>query len=303
MDKKQENGVMSYLLAPNEDVKETRRLGIDKPAQKVICRYLKEMFLDNPEDTTFDKKFEQAISGSGDELFKMNAPWSSSLCALLFFYNVSKDNPLRINGIKYIESYFEVKNEVFDSPSNMDVVLKSENGKHLLFVECKFTEYLTPGTKYISPKYKENDAYNVLLNKDNKLKLVNYSKDNYMAYWNGKRVFVEGIKQIIAHSIGLDNYIHGKTSKNRYGDEDPRRKGSLFDFENYIVSFVEIIFDFKTIFKDEYSNYYDAVKHLMDLIKIEGVEMLKPFSYQELLEENETFKLDEKVIDYYRYNK
>ena len=300
MKKKIEDEIMNFLSMPDKASKENRRLGIDKPAQKVICNYLKEMFLDNPKNTIFDDKFIQAISGSGDELFKMNAPWSSSLCALLFFYNVNKDNPLTINEVEYTESYFEVKNEVFDSPSNMDVVLKGKKGEqeYLLFVECKFTEYLTPGTTYISPKYKKNDTYNALLNNDNKLKLVNHSKNNYIAYWNGERLFADGIKQIIAHSIGLTNFVKKNIKKDRYSDS----RKSLFE-KDYKVSFVEIIFNFGTIFKNEYNNYFAAVEHLMDLIKIEGVEMLKPLSYQKLLEKNKTFKLEEKVIDYYHYNK
>ena len=254
------------------------------------------MFLDNPKDKTFDAKFKQAISGSGDELFKMNAPWSSSLCALLFFYNVNKNNPLTINEIEYTESFFEVKNEVFDAPSNMDVVLRSKDGKRLLFVECKFSEYLTPGTRYISPKYLVNDVVKTLRSGNDDICLENYSNNDYRAFYKGTRIFAYGIQQIIAHSIGLDNFVKKNIKKDRYSDN----RKALFEGD-YNVSFIEVVFDFGDSFKDEYVNYHNAVNHLMDLIKIDGVEMLKPTSYQDVLKSNKDFKLDKKVKEYYRY--
>lgn len=71
---------------------------------------------------------------------------SSSLCALLFFYNVSKKNPysMEIEGENYAFTYsrFEYQNTVIEgrNPSNMDVVLvgteersgKPANGKKII---------------------------------------------------------------------------------------------------------------------------------------------------------------------------
>lgn len=75
----------------------------------------------------FNLKLEQAISGDGSEDNKITNLRSSSLCSLLFFYNVSKDDKLdlELNGdiCTFETSIFEFKNKVIKKPSNMDVVL------------------------------------------------------------------------------------------------------------------------------------------------------------------------------------
>ena len=47
-------------------------------------------------DCNFDEKFGQACSGSGQEERRISTLHSSSLCALLFFYNVTEKHPLKI---------------------------------------------------------------------------------------------------------------------------------------------------------------------------------------------------------------
>ena len=48
----------------------------------------------NKNKDTFAKKFQMACSGTGDELKKITTLHSSSLCALLFFFNVDNKNLL-----------------------------------------------------------------------------------------------------------------------------------------------------------------------------------------------------------------
>ena len=103
----------------------------------------------------FKGKFVQAINGSGHEWNEIRRLHSSSLAALLCFYNVSALNPLEssIDGRKVVftESLFEIQNPVPGSehPSNMDVVLigtdKNSGRKVTLYLESKFSEYLTYG--------------------------------------------------------------------------------------------------------------------------------------------------------------
>lgn len=58
-----------------------------------VCRArLAEIFKIANNDL-FKQKFSQSISGSGQELKRIATVHSSSLCALLFFYNVSEANP------------------------------------------------------------------------------------------------------------------------------------------------------------------------------------------------------------------
>ena len=110
-------------------------MNLEDKAETFLCY----KFIDKENQNHFKKQFKQAISGDGNELLKMDAVKSSSLCALLFFYNVGKDkeHQLIINGITYTKSFFEYKNKVYQKPSNMDVVLTNDDGD-VLFIECKF---------------------------------------------------------------------------------------------------------------------------------------------------------------------
>lgn len=113
----------------------------------------------------FVEKLSQACGGSGQEVMKIATMHSSSLCALLFFYNVSDNNKLIIklcNGKTYEfnQSLFEFQNVVIEGglPSNIDVVLvgrESVDGNTddatpvVLFLESKFSEYYTHRSSYI----------------------------------------------------------------------------------------------------------------------------------------------------------
>ena len=89
-----------------------------------------------------------AVGGSGNEGDKITTLHSSSLCALLHFYNVER-HPLTLEfktknnkkveikrRVIFNKSVFEFKSPVIGNPSNMDVVLigKDENtGKNIVF--------------------------------------------------------------------------------------------------------------------------------------------------------------------------
>ena len=306
MNKKDEDKVMSQLVMPNDSISKERRLGINRLAVSTVEKYLADLFLDEGNLERFDKCYREAISGSGDEMFKMDAPWSSSLCALLFFYPVSKDNPLKIKDRTYIESFFEVKSEVYNAPSNMDVVLRSKDND-LLFIECKFTEYLTPTTKDISPKYLEDKLFFSLVNGDGCLKIRNTGKNKriYQAYYNDKEIYTEGIKQIIAHLIGLRNFQKGINSQHRYNkdNEYERRRHEFYNIKYKEVRFMEVVFKFNDGFDDIFNTYHDAVDYLLK--KSEGVECLPPTTYQEIYkdENNKSYKLDSKVVSFYKYER
>ena len=115
------------------------------------------------DSTLFEEKYKMAVGGSGNEGDKITTLHSSSLCALLHFYNVEK-HALTLefktknnkNGeikrrVRFTKSVFEFKSPVIDNPSNMDVVLigkdETSNEDVVLFLESKFAEYyLSAGT-------------------------------------------------------------------------------------------------------------------------------------------------------------
>lgn len=249
-----------------------------KKSKEAILLLLKDIFDIN--STRFDNKFNEACSGSGNEAKKICTIHSSSLCALLFFFDISKDNPLKLllNGdtVIFDDVYFEYKNKVIKSPSNVDVVLigKNQNSEDVvLFLESKFSEYFYPQRSYsISDSYlkdeqakkyyesdflsnigieivcKKNGEHNIFTNKDGdkfKIKL----KDNGINY-------LEGIKQIISHYIGVKNYFDSTKEK-----EDKRKLPN-----NAKVYLGTILFDFnfdksKDSVLKTYSELYQKLAH------------------------------------------
>ena len=173
----------------------------------------------------FRKKFDQAISGDGNEAKKMTSVRSSSLCALLFFYNVeNKPVTFDIDGqkIKFDKSYFEVKNKVFNKPSNMDVVLVSERNEHILFLESKFAEYLDNSAIEISNTYLDNKLSKEIYKEAIDNKLIDKINGKYKTTKDYQ--YVGGLKQIISHYVGLQNYKNREDSYMRsyYSDDDSR---------------------------------------------------------------------------------
>lgn len=245
-----------------------------KKSKENILLLLKEIFDIN--STRFDNKFYEACSGSGNEAKKICTIHSSSLCSLLFFFDISKDNPLKLllndDTVIFENVYFEYKNKVIKSPSNVDVVLigKNQNSEDVvLFLESKFSEYFYPQRSYsISNSYrkeekcknyyeydflnnigiemisKKNGEPNIFTNKDGekfKIKL----KDN-------KKNYLEGIKQIISHYIGVKNYLDSTREK-----ADTRKLPS-----NAKVYLGTILFDFNFDKDNILKNYSELYKKL-----------------------------------------
>ena len=200
-----------------------------KKSKESILLLLKDIFDIN--STRFDNKFNEACSGSGNEAKKICTIHSSSLCALLFFFDISKDNPLKLllNGdtVIFDDVYFEYKNKVIKSPSNVDVVLigKTQNSEDVvLFLESKFSEYFySQKTFSISNAYRKDDQckeyydYDFLNNigiemisKKNGEPNIFTNKDGDMfkiKLKNNEENYLEGIKQIISHYIGVKNCL------------------------------------------------------------------------------------------------
>lgn len=261
----------------------------------------------------YREKYNQAISGDGQEEKKIYTLHSSSLLALLFFYNVTKDNSIFIDGTEYGQSYFEVKNNVFNTPSNIDIVLVSKDNTKILYLESKFTEYLFNGKAYeISKQYEDfykNLDYNELRikrtntfnskRKNSKGKIVfnleskNTPQDQYCV----------GIKQLISHYIGINNGLNETQSERGELSEAIERASSLV--------LGEIIYSFDCEKEDNYKTLYSEVAKQLNEKKDELLDQtcnrckisVLPhlLTYQDLLKDNEEFKLAETIKSFYKF--
>ena len=196
---------------------------------KDICRNrLAELFGIKCRDL-FKEKFAQSCSGSGQELKRIARLHSSSLCALLFFYNVSKENPysIEIEGKEYIFTYsqFEYQNTVIEGrrPSNMDIVLigtEKISGKPVVFfLESKFSEYYERLSQKleIATAYLNNNYGKVLYKRASLAKMGFYTiaqdgKENFTLR-SEEPCYLEGIKQMISHYIGVRNLCDSQGCK------------------------------------------------------------------------------------------
>ena len=182
----------------------------------------------------FCTKYKMAVSGDGNESAKITTMHSSSLCALLFFYNISPDNPFTIDlitnrglrSVTFTTSVFEYKSPVLNKASNMDVVLISEDRKVVLFLESKFSEY------YIDAKLTEKGVSNKYLDLGCSKRI--YTQSNMdklgLSIKRGERTFdiscdeqlyIHGLRQMISHYCGIINVLNGKCAaqKDHYREE------------------------------------------------------------------------------------
>lgn len=257
--------------------------------------FLKGVFKTN--GVMFAKKFNESVSGDGNESEKNYAIKSSSLCALLFFYNVSNDNPIIYKGIKYTKVYFEVKNKVNIRPSNMDVVLvgtKERDDDSILFIESKFSEFI--GTT----KYPLGEAY--------KKEPFNHMFDNDVFRYDEQEIFQQGLKQLITHYIGIRNFINA--DMNIYKEEmKSLYKGKIGDrvhvykkYEN--IGFLEIVFEMPQ--EDDYKKYIAETKLVFESLKKEKqkddikLDLYGTVTYQDFFLGNNKAILDGKVKEFYK---
>lgn len=167
-------------------------------------------------------QFNQVVNGEGDETRKIKTIFSSSLQSLIIFSGVSKNNPIYINETWYTDVFFEYRNKVIGAPSSMDVVLTNKNND-ILFIESKLSEIISASTEktgcyvvrksYFSPK--KQGFHNVLGLKDNDLRIVGVDQKDVDKDGKAKInpiedqrfVYSEGIKQLLAHTIGIKHFL------------------------------------------------------------------------------------------------
>ena len=246
--------------------------------------------------------FEAATGGNGNEKQKILTLHSSSLLAFLCFNDIA-NHPITIDGIVYDdgtvyndgtvydEVMFEVKNNVINnSPgkSNIDVLLMGENRKKLLFLESKFTEYLSGGKVFLSPeRYKE--FYDLLLDKLDLPFKASFNKVNHKPDKSHSEPFVTeeyclinknnvrtseyigGIKQAFSHLLGIAT---GPAKKQTKGNED--YTSTLLENADEI-KFASIVLNCDNDKFDDYKKLYKKVFENSEVI-LETIKEVLPES-------------------------
>lgn len=274
------------------------------------------------ETSRFKEKLESVFAGSGSEQINITKLYSSSLCALLFFYNVSENNELRLQinekEMVFKEVLFEFKNTVIEgrSPSNVDIVLlgknKNNNKNCILFLESKFFEYCgdVKDEIKIAQSYSTNNIGKQIYNEKNIREIFNDNIDclkiNDIYIKLKKECYIEGIKQMISHYIGISNLFTNKNMQNLYMFLANKNM-----FDNIEIYLGEILFDFhniiddkyKKIFKEYFDNYSEKYKNLSNILKPLNNKitiLAKPLEYS--LFKNNKHKIEEQIFKHYKFN-
>lgn len=294
-----------------------------------------ERIFDIEEKELFEKQFKLVTTGQGDEINKITTVHSSSLAALLFFYNLEK-KPLELSfetmdgtkttkrRVKFNKSYFEFKSPVIGYPSNMDVVLigedKNDNQKPVvLLLESKFSEYYVSASySYtISKSYGEREYSKDIYKKESIESIGIERKDktngDFQLVAKGDKVYLEGIKQMISHYYGIRRVLNGEEYKER---EDMHARIEMQDKvckaiedENSVVILGEILFDRgigslkigDTPCFDRYSILYEGLMRVIAKeIKDKGIERFEVLKnvlkYSDLKDCNQ---IGEKIRNFY----
>lgn len=265
-------------------------------------------------ENLFKQKYVEAISGDGQEWTRITTLHSSSLLALLFFYNVTSSNKLTIGDYTFSESFFEIKTHVHDdSESNMDVVLRGTDSagmKIVLFLECKFSEYLNC-SKYDGISWEAyNKTYDSLgLFNNNVIPGLKFfgdpqNKITIQAEESRKKpIYCGGIKQMISHYMGVSNYAkdRGKALAEHRFVEDVNEKvllgEILFDFKNNEISNSETKLD---CYKYAYEKLAQIINGKNENKNFKMLENI--FTYQDVLCQNKNFIKEEQTLKLYFNN-
>lgn len=208
--------------------------------------------------------------------------------------------PGESNVRKYTECLFEVRNEVINLPSCIDVILVEYNKDNevdsILFLESKFTEYLEDikdkkeyGKSYI-PLYEKEEIRESL--KQGKILVEDKNEEN-LILTSDFRIYIEGIKQSISHLIGLVKgpKIYENEPKNQYYPKQYQTKYiNLFE-KSKVLFYGSILFQTPTIQLAQYKEIYN------NIIANNGESILRGiYEWSEM--ENEKIKILPNILTY-----
>ncbi len=252
--------------------------------------------------------FNDAIEGSGNEGKRITTLHSSSLLALMCFYQVTNRNiRIVINetdclNCKNVE--FEYQNHLYGAdeshqPSNIDIALYDGqtpcSSKNVLFLESKFTEPLNGGKVKGISDIVYRQTYNQLECDLSKMGLE-ISEDVDAGYFslgynNRPAPYCGGIKQMISHYLGAITYAANHKEQEVY-------LGTiLYEFEE--AKYIEKLNRYKCLYKQlaEALDKLDMTPKNLHMI-------YKPLTYQEVFgKDGENDFLDHNVKEFYSLGK
>ena len=296
---------------------------------------LKYVFEIQNEDI-FDMKYLMATGGDGDEGRKIRTMHSSSLCALLFFYNVTREHPLTLDldgrVIKFTRSAFEFKSPVISKASNMDVVLhgtEEKTGKKIVFLlESKFSEhYLSSGTelKGISLQYKTNEYSKLFYNDEDFLSELNLDCNEETIKKNGKdanaitlfiksegnkvksgeEFYIGGIKQMISHYVGMRNleknifYVGKKSGCHMCMEEAIKEGADIILGEILFGDDVEVMKPATERYSEKYKILAEKMNQVLAAAGRTRLHVLKEdLSYSKLFKDK-SYSVEDEIWKYY----
>lgn len=246
-------------------------------------KIVKEAF-EIEDDLDFSRCFIEATSGDGNEAEKICTLHSSSLLALLCFYGINKKE-IEIGNDVYTECHFEVKNNVINpklgNPSNVDIMLVSRTPDKkvhkLLFLESKFTEYLSGGCAALS-KDKYSSFYENFL-KDHDFGFKTGEKkvkhkdgtvsEEFCLYQEGRTTaYLGGIKQAISHLLGIAT---GPVCGQSFSKQDYCEDYCEMFKQASVIEFATIIHDIDdkkaNAYKELYRKVLNDQEHLKECLR------------------------------------
>lgn len=296
-------------IIKKENSKCSFNVSVAERTPKKISELLYSTFKPGISKDEWTEKFNMAISGDGQEWRRITTLHSSSLLALLFFSSVNKDNPICVADKLFDKVYFEVKNRVFknsslqDKPSNIDVMLVSEDKATLLFLESKFTEYEHNGKVEVSDKY--HIFYSRILKHIPNLKFCN----GVLELKEGRNSqYIYGIKQMFSHLLGL--------LSEPWHDSIDEIKELIRNAKE--VELGSIVFNWDGALYKKYQEFYNGIFRIfhnnsiilencldneeVDKEKIKRLSLLPDLlSYQDILKENPSFKISNEIRKFYTF--
>ena len=288
---------------------------------------------------------------------------------IIIFYNVSEENQLTLTidskKITFIDVLFEFQNTVIKEgkPSNVDVVLlgKDDNNdnKVILFLESKFSEYLDVSSQFTdlgldylreyeciyNDDFLKNIGFSIIKN-EKEPKVFKKKKNGKIKEYNGiettnkSNSYIEGVKQMISHYIGINNLLeegfhdkkdnHIKLQKlyvfldkgttEGYEKIQLDKKELMKKLKQSKVYLGEILFDFHNMNignKEDFYNYSDKYTKLAENLKVLEdknksrnkiivLPQLLTYSLFKDNKENSKYKIEHKIEDkikeYYKLN-
>ena len=211
-------------------------LFLEDHAETHLPTYAENVYVGGRKAITSGKFHDMFMSGDGHELedytdtqgrihlAHAKSIFSSSMLAYNFFHWICPEHPLTYFGTTFDKVYFEVKFPVMarttkgrpvNRPSNMDVVLISDDCQTMFCFECKYTEHQHNQTAIFSDAYFKHSCYyqgNPYIPSFIQLALrYNEQKNGYFA----------GIKQNVSHLIGLSNIKHDTSALEWFKANNP----------------------------------------------------------------------------------